>query len=629
MDIVYDIETFPNVFTLAAECADAPFTWEFEISPWVNDSHRLIQWLYWMRERGYRMAGFNNLGFDYPIIHMIAKMGNANAEVIWQKAQAIIHSQNEDEGNNRWTHQVYPGDRIVTQLDLYRIHHFDNRARMTSLKSLQFNMGSESVEDLPYPVGTVLTQDQVPVLKRYGRHDVSETKKFYHLSRDMIRFREELTAKYSRDFLNHNDTKIGKDYFIMRLEEAGVSCYDYTPDKGRSPRQTKRPIIALGDAILPWIKFENPEFQRVLDWLRTQKIAETKGVFKDLTAKVGGLDFIFGTGGIHASVENEMVESDEEYQIVDLDVSSYYPNLAIVNQFAPAHFDRPTFAGIYQQLYEQRKSYKKGTAENAMLKLALNGCYGDSNNPFSVFYDPLFTMSTTLNGQLLLCLLAQELLAVPGLRLLQTNTDGITVRLPHAERPHLDLICQWWQELTKLTLESVNYRMMAIRDCNSYIAMKSDGSANKRKGAYAHQFNPGVELDWHKDWSALVVPKVAEKVLTEGAPIRETIAAWPNLMDFMQRIRVNRGSYLSWTTDAWGDTQFSLPNTVRYYVAKGGVQLWKWMPPLKKKPTEWRQQAVESGYTVQIANNLKDGFDAPPDPDYYTREVEKLVMRIK
>ena len=66
-----------------------------------------------------------------------------------------------------------------------------------------------------------------------------------------------------------------------------------------------------------------------------------------------------------------------------------------------------------------------------MLKLALNGVYGDSNNVFSVFYDPLFTMSITLNGQLLLCLLAENLMEnVPGLKIIQCNTDGITVRIP-------------------------------------------------------------------------------------------------------------------------------------------------------------------------------------------------------
>lgn len=44
--------------------------------------------------------------------------------------------------------------------------------------------------------------------------------------------------------------------------------------------------------------------------------------------------------------------------------------------------------------------YAKGTPENAMLKLALNSVYGDSNNQYSVFYDPMYTMKITVNGQL-------------------------------------------------------------------------------------------------------------------------------------------------------------------------------------------------------------------------------------
>ncbi|WP_230682116.1 hypothetical protein, partial [Streptococcus pneumoniae] len=75
--------------------------------------------------------------------------------------------------------------------------------------------------------------------------------------------------------------KIGKDYFVMELEAAGVVCYDYGP-QGRTPRQTRRPSIALKDAILPWIAFQEPEFQRVLEWLKEQTITETKGVFKDV-----------------------------------------------------------------------------------------------------------------------------------------------------------------------------------------------------------------------------------------------------------------------------------------------------------------------------------------------------------
>lgn len=46
-------------------------------------------------------------------------------------------------------------------------------------------------------------------------------------------------------------------------------------------------------------------------------------------------------------------------------------------------------------------------------------------------------MSITLNGQLLLCVLAENLIKISGLTLIQINTDGVTVRLPRSEMHHL------------------------------------------------------------------------------------------------------------------------------------------------------------------------------------------------
>lgn len=465
-DYIFDIETYPNVFTLAIEHAEAPLTWMFEISDWRNDSKEIIAFLQHLKETNARLVGFNSLGFDYPVLHTLIRMGQSDAKTLYDKAQAIIQSQDNED---RWAHQVNPSDRFIDQIDLFKIHHFDNKARATSLKVLEFNMRSDDIQDLPFKVGTYLTREQVEKLKQYNQHDVKQTKVFYTHSLDMIRFRENLCTLYNRDFMNHNDTKIGKDYFVMKLEEAGVPCYDYS-DKGRKPRQTPRPQLALRDAILPWIQFEQPEFVRVLNWLKNQTITETKGVFNDLVARVAGFDFVFGLGGIHGSVESVVLDSSEEAVIVDLDVSSYYPNLAISNGFYPAHLGTE-FCVIYKNLYEQRKTYPKGSAENAMLKLALNGVYGDSNNKFSVFYDPLFTMSITLNGQLLLCVLAENLIRIKDLQIIQVNTDGITVRLPRTELHHLQEVRQWWERLTSLELEEARYSKMFIRDCNNYIAV--------------------------------------------------------------------------------------------------------------------------------------------------------------
>jgi hypothetical protein len=224
------------------------------------------------------------------------------------------------------------------------------------------------------------------------------------------------------------------------------------------------------------------------------------------------------------------------------------------------------------------------------------------------------TMQITLNGQLLLCLLAENLLKIESLRIIQMNTDGLTVKVPKRHRESLTQVVQWWEGITKLRMEYADYSRMFIRDVNSYIAEKVDGSV-KRKGAYQWK------REWHQDHSALVVPKVAEQVLLKGLPIRETVEQWPEMLDFMIRVKVPRTSRLVIES---GGQEYALQNTTRYYVAKDGGRLFKWMPPLKGK-VESRRIGVESGWGVHVCNDLRDAGRLPVDFEYYISEVEKLV----
>jgi hypothetical protein len=461
MKVIFDLECFPNFFSCAAIGADDPFKYYFEISDWRNDSAALREWLSSLT----LMIGFNNVAFDYPILHRFIEMDTQSAQELYAFAKMLITTQDE----NRFANMIYPSDRHVPQLDLFKLHHFDNKARMTSLKALEFSMRMDSVEDLPFPVGTVLTAEQAQIMREYNEHDVLATKMFYQESLPAIHFRETLVEKYPKqDWLNFNDTKIGAEIFQMQLEAAGVECYAYGPG-GRKPRQTLRPTLVLKDAILSWIEFENPEFARVLDWLRGQVITETKGVFTDLVAHTYGLNVVFGTGGLHAAVENEIIVSNDNLIIESKDVSSYYPNLSIVNRFYPEHLGEK-FCDIYKELYEQRKSHKKGSPENAALKLALNGSYGKSNDKFSIFYDPLFTLKITLNGQLLLCLLIENLMKVPTVMLIMVNTDGLEYSIHPQHIEQANQVCDWWMKKTGLTLEGARYSRLFIRDCNNYLA---------------------------------------------------------------------------------------------------------------------------------------------------------------
>lgn len=612
MDIIWDVETFPNCFTLSAINADMKWMkWQFEISDRRDDVFVICEWVKWIASSGGRMVGFNNIGFDYPILHVLLTNPLPRMEgALYQKCQEIIKSQED----NRWQHQVYPSHRKCPQVDLYLIHHFDNRAKATSLKALEFNMRMESVEDLPFEVGIVLTHEQMDILLGYNMHDAQATLLFYLESRDAIRFREQLSERYGMDFLNFNDTKIGKQFFTMELENAGVVCYDVGPD-GRKPRQTKRSPIILADAILPSVRFNHPEFTRVLEYLRRQRVYDTVGVFKDLVATVNGFEFVFGLGGIHGSVNNRVFQSNDQQVILDVDVTSYYPMMAIKNKFYPEHLGEK-FCTIYQSLFDQRAMHRKGTTENAMLKLALNGVYGDSNNPYSVFYDPLYTMRTTLNGQFLLCMLAERLMG-SGLEIIQINTDGITLLV---NRDHIDVInslLSGWETMTGLTLEQVEYDRMFIADVNNYLAVGKDGKV-KSKGKYAHK------REWSQDHSAMIVPKVAEMHLVQGHPIRETVMGWQDKMDFMCRVKINRGSKLV------NQDGKELQRLTRYYVSQGGDSLFKMMPPLPKNgPTApWRRFSIEASRTVCVCNDVRDAV-LPIDYGYYINEVEKLVLGMR
>lgn len=644
-DIVYDIETYPNVFTLYAVHSQTKQEWVFEFSNRKNDIKLFKQFIDILHRLKCRMVGFNNINFDYPVIHHIYQNSKMiTMKNIYDKAMSIINSYDD-----RFSHIIWDDQQLVSQVDLFKIHHFDNKAKSTSLKVLEFNMRSTTVENLPFPVGTHLNTNQIEMLITYNKHDVLETLKFYELTLDKIRFREELSKKYNKSFINHNDTKIGKDYFIMKLEEHKPgSCYRRINGRQKIV-QTHREFINLNDVILPIVHFNHTEFRRILSFFKSKTIQETNGVFKDVNCTIQGFTFDFGTGGIHGSVENRIVLVNSDYIIEDWDVASYYPNLAIVNEFYPQHLGKE-FCKIYKEVYQQRKSYPKGTSENAMLKLALNGVYGDSNNEYSPFYDPQYTMSITVNGQLLLCMLAETLLNCFDVELIQINTDGLTIKYPKKLKTWVHSVTKWWESFTKLTLESVEYSRMFIRDVNNYIAEYTSGSV-KRKGAYEY------DLEMYKNHSALVVAKAAEACLLNGTNIKSFIENHEDIMDFMLRTKLPRTHNLEWGGEP-------VQNVSRYYVSTEGDILEKIMPAggplgqfkrknglleneyqsiLKEVGINWderihtknksvyeeRRSGIHPKWTVQVCNDIRGCTFADINYDFYSQEAEKLVKPLK
>lgn len=689
---IHDLESYPNIFTCCVCYANGGGLRVFEISDRKNEVEPLLEFLRKVKKHNHFMVGFNNTGYDYVLIHYILMKSK---EAIANKTPLVITAQElyaetrrviESNRGERFGISIKASEVIIPQIDLYKIHHFDNKARSTSLKMLEFNMRSNNIEDLPFPVGKILTEEEMDVLIEYNKHDVRQTLKFYNESVPAIEFRNELSKKYGFDCTNYNDTKIGKEYFINSLEKANPGCCYAKSKYGRKVKQTKRSEVVIGNIIFPYVSFDRPEFRAVLDWFKSQVITETKGVFSDirecdlgdvakyaemvvkrkkfqgipsvvdvsklkaenplmwieekqlvspkgaksywmhynlaenLNVVIDGFRFDFGTGGIHGSIASQTVRSDDEFVIIDADVTSMYPNIAIANEVYPEHLGK-TFCKIYSFVFEERKRYPKGSAENAVMKLALNGVYGDSNNEYSPLYDPQYTMAVTINGQLSLCMLAEKLITIEGCSLIQCNTDGVTVKIPRSKKDQYDVICNEWQKVVGLDLEFVEYSAMYIRDVNNYIGQYVDGHT-KNKGAYEYE-----GIGWHKNHSSLVIPMAAEHEILGRGAAEEFILAHDNMWDFMLRTKVDRKSRLVLVMEDGSEIQQQ--NICRYYPSTKGGKLVKIMPPLPDKEDQSeRRLSIEAEWSVVPCNDINE-FNWDINYDYYYAEARKLIDPLK
>lgn len=698
-DWIYDLESYPNVWTMTVVHASGKWLKTYEISDHKDEIEGVASCLRYLMKNNCRMVGFNSAAFDYEHIHMIievlrkAKKEQSRPEItayqLYRLTEKII-SQMKDDGKN---YGMRESDHYIKQVDLFKINHFDNKARATSLKVLEFNMRSENVEDLPFPVGKHLSSDEIDVLIKYNQHDVLQTLKFYYYCYEAILLRKELTQQFGFDCTNYNDTKIGKELFIQSLEEESPGvCYQMV-GKRRTVRQTKRKEIVIKDCLFPYIKFDRPEFKAVHEWFKNQVITETKGVFSDLlehelgdVAKyaqmvikrkkinnpedakdkkyepteehiaelkkeqpLGWIDvkelkspkgaksyywcyrvaetlnvmiddyrYDYGVGGIHGAVQGTLKSGDGKV-IRTLDVASYYPNMAIANQVYPAHLGL-TFCKVYKKLYEERKRHPKGSGANAALKLALNGTYGDSNNEFSPLYDPAYTMTITIGGQLSLCMLMEKLIDNCDARIVMCNTDGFEYIIDESMIDEADKWVKWWEGVTGLEMEGDTYSKMFIRDVNNYISVTQSGKV-KTKGAY--EVMPFDKMGWHKNQSAMVIPMAVEAHLVRGEDYEQFILNHKNEYDFFLRTKVPRSSRLVMVKSGYDILQ---QNICRYYPSHKGGKLVKIMPPLEKGGEE-RRLSIDSEWEVNTCNDVKD-FEWDVNYEYYISKAKELIEAV-
>jgi hypothetical protein len=614
---VMDYETLSNCFIAVFEDIKSEEQEIFVVHESKNDIVKLLTFL--MRNINYDEwhVSFNGLGFDSQITEHILQnadtllewSGEDIAKFVYSKAQDTIRRQNENEFL-----EFSPRDLQIRQVDVFKLNHWDNPAKRSSLKWIQFSMDWKNIIDMPIHHSSMIKADQIDSIITYCINDVKSTKQIMKLSKSQIDLRGTLTEEYGIDLYSASEPRISKELFMYFLsKETGIKKYDLRQ------LRTKRDKIVVKDIILPYIKFKTAPFEKLLDKFNDVVIypGETKGGFK-YSVQYKGMKTDFGLGGIHGARTSKVYKSTADTVIMTSDVTSFYPNLAIRNKWAPAHLPKEEFCNLYEWFFEERKKIPKKDPKNYVYKIILNSTYGLSNDENSFLYDPEFTMRITINGQLSLSMLYEMICEeIPEAVPLMQNTDGLETIIPRDKVKKYMEICKRWEEMTLLQLEHDTYSKIVLGDVNNYIAVTEKGEA-KCKGRF--EFN---NLALHKNKSFLIIPKAIYNYFVNDTDPETFLNENQNIFDYCGGVKI-KGDWKFYEHSIVNGIfeKKPLQHTIRYFISNSGSKI------IKTNLLDEREIQVESGQWMQsvfIDYVEKDFKEYNVNNKFYLEKIKKEI----
>ena len=647
---VHDYETLINCFVAVFIDYKSDEKKIFVVHETRNDYAELYSFLQDCKNEEVWHISFNGINFDSQITEFIIREGDyyldepaeTIAHVLYLKAQDTIERSNKGE---------FPeyGERILSikQLDVFRLNHWDNPAKRSSLKWIEYSMDWHNVRDMPIKHSTVIhTKDQIDTITNYCVNDVLATKQVMVLSKDQIMLRKALTNEYGINLYSASEPKISKELFLHFLsKKLNIRKYDL------KQMRTSRESIIVGDILLDYISFNRKEFKNIHEKFKTLKINpnDTKGGFKySVTHKSVKTDF--GLGGVHGATKAGIYEAKDGMIIMTSDVTSFYPNLAIRNGWSPAHLPKEDFCEQYEWFFEERKKIPKKDPKNYVYKIILNSTYGLSNDENSFLYDPEFTMRITINGQLSLVMLYEMLSdAIPESIPLMQNTDGLEMIIPETAKDRYLAVCKKWEDMTQLQLEHDQYDKMIIGDVNNYIAVFKEKeldketyeSMKKKTPHFIYREEAGKyyvkttkckgrfefsDLPLHKNKSALIVPKAIYYFFIHNVAPEIFLQQNREIFDYCIGVKRKGDWIFIETCFVKGVRQDrELQGVVRYYVSNKGCKL------IKVNKADGRESRLEAGKWLQTEFNLqeiKPWNDYDVNDEYYLEKIYKEIENV-
>ena len=359
----------------------------------------------------------------------------------------------------------------------------------------------------------------------YNKNDVFIVCEMIRLFIDEIKLRYSISHSYKVDVLSSSRSNIADKLFIKFYSEfSGL-----TPEQWRG-KKTERTAMSFKRVIFDWIEFKTKPLQELLNEMKQITIYSIgKKALKEIASKypnfkylktdinngwfeviINNLTYTIATGGLHSKdrprelkskivyadsstggVQNatttEIINTDniwdkitnDSYIYIHFDISSFYPSIMSVYKIAPKHINQSIFTKLITWLKDTRVKAKhskepiNGIPSEVLaqaLKIVINSIYGKLGFSYGDIYDRLAVLQVTINGQLIIMMLCEEL-ELNDIEVVSANTDGIVIKLYKNKKEVYDNIINDWCKLTKLSGDSEEYLIYDNRDIEIIIGV--------------------------------------------------------------------------------------------------------------------------------------------------------------
>lgn len=462
----------------------------------INDADALIA-LYEERKREI-WVGYNNLHYDQFIFKGILCGFDPKA----------INDFIIVEGHKGWQYSSLLRKLYMVNYDVF--HPRTDRG----LKTHEAYLGNDICETtVPFDIDRKLTEAEIAETVKYCRHDVEQTIEVFMQRKSEFDARMDLLKMFDLPLVYLGKTDAQLTAIILDAERPARPRddeFDIVP----------LPCLDLGpyDFIRSWyLDPANQDYSATLDF------------------DIAGCPHKCAWGGLHGAIAQYAGEG----YFINVDVESYYPAEMIAHELLSRNVRDPSkFKDIRDHRIELK--HTKDPRQKA-LKLVINGTFGASKDKFNALYDPRQANMVCVNGQLMLIDLMHKLVRDAGAEIIQSNTDGVLIRMPDgfdggpdAFYDRVDDVAYEWEHRTGMGLEFDEFTRVYQKDVNNYVLVAADGSM-KTKGAYVKKLGP-------LDYDLAVVNKALVEYMVHGVPVEDTIAADDDLIDYQRVVKVS-GKY--------------------------------------------------------------------------------------